>query len=123
MSQQSEIPQRNSQRLLDKYSQLLICISLKRDIINKDVSVSFQLMCENHTLSRFTNLFTFFFIFHPILCFSLRRVILKPPMRKLILKDTYRERASSNKTRTLSKSINMNIWVVGTSNQLFIRGS
>ena len=38
-------------------------------------------------------------------------------------KDTHREKASSNKTSTLSKSMNMDIWVVGTSKQLFIRGS
>ena len=32
-------------------------------------------------------------------------------------KDTHRENAPS------SKSMNMNVWLVGTSNQLFIRGS
>ena len=30
---------------------------------------------------------------------------------------------TSNKTPALKKSMNMDIWVVGTSNQLFIRGS
>ena len=40
--------------------------------------------------------------------------------RKDILKDTFTEKASSNKTPVLAKSINMDIWVVGTSNQLFI---
>ena len=40
-----------------------------------------------------------------------------------IVKDTHREKAPSNKTPTLSKIINMDIWVAGTSNQLFIRGS
>ena len=59
------------------------------------------------------------------------------------LKDTHREKAASNKTLTLSKSMNMDIWVlksmnmdiwvlksmnmdiwvVGTSNQLFKRRS
>ena len=39
------------------------------------------------------------------------------------LKDTHREKAPSNKTPALTKSTNMGIWVVGTSNQLFIRGS
>ena len=29
----------------------------------------------------------------------------------------------SNKTPALAKSINMGIWVVGASNQLFIKGS
>ena len=33
------------------------------------------------------------------------------------IKDTYREKAPSNKTPTFSKSMNMNIWEVGTSNQ------
>ena len=33
------------------------------------------------------------------------------------------EKAPSNKTPMLSKSMNMVIWVVGTSDQLFIRGS
>ena len=39
------------------------------------------------------------------------------------LKDTHREKALSNKTPALTKSRHMGIWVVGTSNQLFIRGS
>ena len=33
------------------------------------------------------------------------------------------EKAPSNKTPTPSKSVNMDIYVVGTSNQLFIQGS
>ena len=37
-----------------------------------------------------------------------------------IVKDTQRE---INKTPTLSKIMNMNIWIVGRSNQLFMRGS
>ena len=38
-------------------------------------------------------------------------------------KDTHREKAPSNKTPTLSKSMSMDIGVVATSNQLFRRGS
>ena len=34
------------------------------------------------------------------------------------VKDTYKEEAPSNKTPALTKSINMDIWVVGTPNQL-----
>ena len=34
-----------------------------------------------------------------------------------------REKATSNKTPTLMKSMNVGIWVVGTTNQFFIRGS
>ena len=39
------------------------------------------------------------------------------------VKDTHREKAPSNKTPALTKSTNMGIWVVGTTNQLFITGS
>ena len=39
------------------------------------------------------------------------------------LKDTHMEKSPSKKTTRRSKSINMDIWVVGTSNQLFMRGS
>ena len=41
----------------------------------------------------------------------------------MILKDTHKEKALSNRTHALTKSMNMNIWVVGKSNQLFKRGS
>ena len=39
------------------------------------------------------------------------------------IKDAHREKAPSNKTPVLTKSTNMAIWVVGVSDQLFIRGS
>ena len=42
---------------------------------------------------------------------------------KAFTKDTHRKKAPSNKTPALTKSTNMGILVVGTSNQLFIRGS
>ena len=38
-------------------------------------------------------------------------------------KDTHREKAPSIKTPALTKSTNMGIWVVCTTNQLFIRDS
>ena len=41
----------------------------------------------------------------------------------LYVKDTHREKAPSNKTPKLSKSMNMEAWVVSESNQLFIQGS
>ena len=41
----------------------------------------------------------------------------------LNIKDPRREKAPSNETPALTKSRNMDIKVVGTSNQLFIRGS
>ena len=38
--------------------------------------------------------------------------------------DTHRKKTLSNETPALTNSMNMEIWVVGTSNQLFnIRGS
>ena len=39
------------------------------------------------------------------------------------VKDTHREKAPSNETPALTKSTNISIRVVGTTNQLFIRGS
>ena len=39
------------------------------------------------------------------------------------LKDTHRENPVINKTQALTKSMNMDIWVIGTLNQQFIRGS
>ena len=40
-----------------------------------------------------------------------------------MLKDTHRENPVINKTQALTKSMNMDIWVIGTLNQQFIRGS
>ena len=39
------------------------------------------------------------------------------------VEDAHREKAPSNKSSALTKSMNMSIWLVGTSNELFIRGS
>ena len=39
------------------------------------------------------------------------------------VKDSHWEKTLSNKTPVLIKCRNKGIWVVGTSNQLFIRGS
>ena len=39
----------------------------------------------------------------------------------LTLKDSHREKVPSNKTPALAKSMDINIWVVGISNQLFLR--
>ena len=41
----------------------------------------------------------------------------------IFVKDTHREKAPSNKSAVLAKTKNTEIWVVGTTNQLFIRGS
>ena len=40
-----------------------------------------------------------------------------------VIKNTHRKKAPSNKTPALTNSGNMCIWVVGISNQVFIRGS
>ena len=40
--------------------------------------------------------------------------------REKIVKNTQREKAPSNKTPAFTKSKNMDIWIVGTSNQSFI---
>ena len=40
-----------------------------------------------------------------------------------MFKNTHRERAHSNKTPALTERMNMDIRIVGTSNQLFIKGS
>ena len=37
--------------------------------------------------------------------------------------NTHSKNAPSNKTQVITKSMNMEIWEVGTLNQLFIRGS
>ena len=42
--------------------------------------------------------------------------------QRTALKNTHREKAPSNKIPALTKSTKMGIWVVGTSNHLFIRG-
>ena len=39
-----------------------------------------------------------------------------------IVKNTHRKKAQINKIPVLTKSIHTDIWVVGTSNQLFVRG-
>ena len=46
-----------------------------------------------------------------------------PDLTLVQFKDTGREKASSNITPAFTKSMNMDIWVVGTSYQLFIRSS
>ena len=43
--------------------------------------------------------------------------------QRSFLNDTHREKAPSNKTPAFTKSTNMGICVVGTTNQLFIRGT
>ena len=48
---------------------------------------------------------------------------MKITCRRFHIEDTHREKALPNKTPALTKSMTMDIWVVGTSNQLLIRGS
>ena len=42
---------------------------------------------------------------------------------KEILKDAHRENSPTNKTTAFTKSMITEIWVIGTLNQLYIRGS
>ena len=51
------------------------------------------------------------------------RIILFTLQERIMLKDTHREKAPSNKTLALTKSMNTDIQVIGTSNQIFIRSS
>ena len=44
-------------------------------------------------------------------------------LKSLTEKETCREKLPSKNTRALSKGMNIDIWVVGTSNQRFMRGS
>ena len=53
---------------------------------------------------------------------TIRRLFVGLALKELI-KDTHRVKVPSNKTPALTKSMNMSICVVGTSNQLFRRGS
>ena len=46
-----------------------------------------------------------------------------PVKGKACIKDTHREEAPLNETLALTKSMNMDIWVVSMSNQIFVRGS
>ena len=46
----------------------------------------------------------------------MEKVKLAPVNKKI--KDTHRENTASNKTQALKKNLIMDIWVVGTSNQL-----
>ena len=62
------------------------------------------------------------------LCFTLlcmlvlvRRELTGKPKRTI--NDTHREKAPSNKTQALIKSMNMGVWVIGILNQLFRRSS
>ena len=57
-----------------------------------------------------------------IYIYNIYNVLTRKRKRKTKLKDTDRKEAPSNKTPALTKSSDMGIWVVGTSNQLFIRG-
>ena len=41
----------------------------------------------------------------------------------MLFKDTHGEKAPSNKTQAFTKSMSMDIWVVGTLNLVFVRGS
>ena len=52
-----------------------------------------------------------------------RNLLIKTLYEFRTIKDTHREKVPSNKTPALTESMNMDIWVVGTLNQLFIGSS
>ena len=56
-------------------------------------------------------LFQFFLNMHILFIFSL---LLKEKMEFCRIRATHREKGPSNKTLALTKSMNMDIWVVGT---------
>ena len=45
------------------------------------------------------------------------------PLIRIMFKDTHREKLPPNKNPVLTKSMNMNICIVGTSSELIIIGS
>ena len=51
--------------------------------------------------------------------------ILCPILKHLLffIKDNDRQNTTSNKTQALTKSVNTDIWLSDTLNQLFVRGS
>ena len=53
---------------------------------------------------------------------SIRNKLETQPLTE-VLKNTHKKKALSNITPAPTKGANMGIWVIGTSNQLFIRGS
>ena len=84
-------------------------------------SFSWQLKnwCELVSLNLSPSLSSFSFCSSKEATFNRRQ--LKPVPWEF--KDAHREIALSNETPALTKRRNMGIWVFGTSNQLFIRGS
>ena len=78
---------------------------------NKTVISNFSATEENDTLTYDTRSVSKIFNFFSNLA------------KSLLIKDTHREKAPSNKTPALRKSTNMGVWAVGTLSQLFIRGS
>ena len=44
-------------------------------------------------------------------------------LNKICIEDTHRRNAASNKFKALTRRMKMDIWVVSSLNQLFIRGT
>ena len=64
----------------------------------------------------------------PLLSFSLNDMYAEQDTLVLatahcFFKDAHREKVPSNKTPALTKNMNIDMWVVGISNQLFIKES
>ena len=72
----------------------------------------------NETLNKVITLMTHF----PLHCtFTLPQLLCTD--KKIGFQDTHGQNILSNKTEALTKSMNMNIWAIGTLNQLIVRGS
>ena len=88
--------------------------------------MSVKLVCYVKAVIVFYKFYNFFCRLHSLmnrLCYNNLFKIMQYDNLLNLIKDTYREKAPSNKTPALTKSTNMGIWFVVTSNQLFIRGS
>ena len=86
------------------------------------MQVSFFSRCSNKELlwvAKGLWLISIFYIFSILLLFF-PELQLNSYSVSSALKDTHREKAPSNETPALTKSMNMDIWVAGTSNQLFV---
>ena len=70
----------------------------------------------------FQNIYTF--TYQKILLHAFLLLVFKiAESLQCILNYIHMEKDPTNETSALTKSMNMNIWIIGTSNQLFIRGS
>ena len=128
---------RNCAKFTGKYlcqSLFLVYNFIKKETLTQVFSCQLYEICKNiiciyiHTqlkLSKFFGLIagkkTILGIFVDLRC---KHYIWNTNRKWIILsKNTHSEKSPSNETTTLSKSTNIDIWLVGTSDRIFIRGS